>query len=125
MKIRAWDSVLNKYVDGGPFSLYGEVFFLFGFANTNDNVNRSDVENYVKTIIFERSVGCVDANGNDIFEGDIVQYGYRDGYGVVIYDDEDGAFNIDPLDGCVWIDVFRDNRRWYQLTVEGNIHDYR
>lgn len=123
IKFRVWDKKLNKYVMNGiKFSLYGESFFLWGFASTNEDPDRSDFD-YVNDVVFEQYTGCNDFNEAEIYVGDIVQYGYRDGLGVVIYDEEDGSFNIDPSEGCVWIDVFRDSRRWYKLEIVGNIHD--
>jgi len=123
MRVRAWDKKLNKYVMKGiKFSLHGESFFLWGFQSTNEDPDRSDFD-YVNDIVFERFVGCHDINGVDIYEGDVVQYDYRDGYGTVFYDNKDGAFNIEPDEDCTWIDVFRDGRRWYKLRVAGTVHD--
>ena len=70
-------------------------------------------------IVLEQFTGLLDKNGVKVFEGDIIKSEFFDGYGVVIFNENNTSFCVEINDGI----------RFYSLCcslakgcVAGNIH---
>ncbi|MBQ4426634.1 MAG: hypothetical protein II881_02640 [Oscillospiraceae bacterium] len=66
--------------------------------------------------------GLIDANGNKIFEGDIVtgaDFDEEDGYAKIVWDEETARFSIEAKGVSFDFDNYRGN----EIEVIGNIHD--
>lgn len=80
----------------------------------------SEMKEYV---VVQQFTGLLDKNKKEIYEGDILSYDGRDGYGLVAWDDDDGSYYLEQGSFLSWIDIFSDSRRWYRTEVEGNIFE--
>lgn len=88
-KFRAWDERYKKYIDGVLIDCNGKVYF------DDDVATQDDLD-----ISVEQSTGMKDANGNMIYENDIIKYfgaservKIKTTYGIVFYDSDHGCFN--------------------------------
>lgn len=81
LRFRAWDRVEKKIVTGKhACNLHGEVFFLYGFGAMAPH-GRSAID-YVNDIDFHQFTGCVDVDGNELYEGDVIESFSTEGHSI-------------------------------------------
>ena len=68
--------------------------------------------------LYEFGIGRKDWRGQDIFIGDIVGHRYKDGNGIVKWDD-----CLIYVDNVSWAGTFNEKLNWDVLEVLGNIHE--
>lgn len=72
MRFRVWDKLTKKFSSKDGCNLHGEVFFLFGAGALKPNDDRSTFD-YLNDVEFHQFTGCVDVDGNEIYEGDVIE----------------------------------------------------
>ncbi|MFW2822555.1 YopX family protein [Levilactobacillus brevis] len=117
-KFRAWDKKTKEYFHISELWNSGTNPECFNFDGWTDNFGN---KGRLKDIVIEQFTGLKDADGKEIYVGDIVHVITEDGYertGKVIFEN-----------GCYWVDngmdkypVNRIGFERYTLEVLGNVH---
>lgn len=110
LKFRAWNETTHKMVDLKRVTLLAtQIPGLF--------------IPYQYTVM--QFTGTKDADGKDIYEGDIVRHIYRemDDLAIVCYDNEEALYYLEELNDSGWVDAWHDTRRWYRLAIVGNPYE--
>lgn len=83
LNIRVWDNEYKNWRElpdlygdyqANAYRTYGEPFSIIRFFNSDTQDGIID-----GTIIVQQSIGMIDKNGKEIFEGDIIKYNKRGG----------------------------------------------
>jgi hypothetical protein len=69
--------------------------------------------------IIQQGIGQLDKNGNEIFEGDLVEYDGRGGVAVVFYNKDDASYNLKPINLVIWTDVCPSKEHWESCKIVG------
>lgn len=90
--------------------------------------NKTVIINYEENLWLSgvmQFTGTKDADGKDIYEGDIVRHIYRemDDLAIVCYDNEEALYYLEELNDSGWVDAWHDTRRWYRLAIVGNPYE--
>lgn len=115
IKFRAWINALNCWADEIIISQVGDVWGYIAIKNDNKYFN-ADLEQFT----------CLrDKNGNEIYEGDIVEYGSVDGnhmLGSVVYNAP--MFEVEPdYDKYSCSPIELAGYEMYYVKIIGNIHE--
>lgn len=122
LKFRVWDKKQSIFID-------------LTCGHNNINLNKLFKN---KLFIFQQFTGLLDKNGREIYEGDILAYKYKNGFGmmcdtgIVKYNapsfylhgksDRKNLYRHDYRDGCLEIWQEKLGRTQYESEIIGNIY---
>jgi uncharacterized phage protein (TIGR01671 family) len=118
-KFRAWHKELERMMSVQTIWLdEGEVSEL----ELDDSFINESILVYRDEVALMQSTGLVDKNGDDIFEGDVVEV--FDSRYTVFYDSENASFRLNPRDKRWNTDYMSNYAHEASFEIAGNIYEH-